>query len=86
VIAGARQGLADAVPACGGRDPAGCLQAYLHDLARSSAVGFTGGVRDTIGWSVLFLAFALGVAGGVVGSWLWSLRGLSPPRQVTKPA
>lgn len=85
-LVGARQGLAEALPACAGRDPFECLQAHLHDLARSSAVGFTSGLRETLGWPLLLLAFAVGVVGGVLGSWLWSLRGLAAARQITKPA
>ena len=36
-------------------------------------VHFPAGVRDTLGWQLLLVAFGLGAGGGVLGTWFWSL-------------
>jgi hypothetical protein len=66
--------LAALMPECTGPNRAACLQQRLQDATRTTAASFSKGVRDTIGWQFLLLAFALGVVGGALGSWLWSLR------------
>jgi hypothetical protein len=66
--------LAALMPECTGPNRAACLQQRLQEATRTTAASFSKGVRDTIGWQFLLLAFALGVAGGALGSWLWSLR------------
>ena len=50
------------------------MQQRLQHATRSTAASFSKGVRDSIGWQFLLLAFVLGAAGGALGSWLWSLR------------
>jgi hypothetical protein len=66
--------LAALTPECKGPNRRACLQQRLQETTHATAVSFTKGVRDTLGWQFLFLAFALGAVGGALGSWLWSLR------------
>ena len=61
-------------PECVGPDPLGCLERRLQQTARSTAASFTAGVKDTVGWQLLLVAFALGVGAALLGAWLWSLR------------
>jgi hypothetical protein len=60
-------------PECAGPDPLGCIEKRLQQTARSTAASFSAGVRETLGWQLLLVAFALGGVGGVLGTWLWSL-------------
>ena len=60
-------------PECAGPDPLGCIERRLQQTARSTAASFSAGVRETLGWQLLLVAFALGAVGGVLGTWLWSL-------------
>jgi hypothetical protein len=60
-------------PECAGPDPLGCLEKRLQQTARSTAASFSAGVRETLGWQLLLVAFALGAVGGMLGTWLWSL-------------
>ena len=73
-VQAARAQLPEFLRACDGPDAATCIQRTLQSMARSTATGFTAGVRDTIGWPLIALAFLLGIAGGLLGSWVWSLR------------
>jgi len=66
--------LATLVPECAGPDQLDCIERRLQRTARSTAASFTTGVKETIGWQLLLLAFGLGAGGGLLGSWLWSLR------------
>jgi hypothetical protein len=66
--------LASLVPECAGPNRAACLQQRLQETTRTTAASFSKGLRDSIGWQFVLLAFALGAAGGALGSWLWSLR------------
>lgn len=74
VVSGVGTELAALAPECGGPDRAACLERRLQQTTRTTAATFTKGVRDTIGWPLLLVAFALGALGGVLGSWLLSLR------------
>jgi hypothetical protein len=74
VVGGVGSQLAPLVSECNGPDRAACLERRFQDLTRTTAATFSKGVRDSIGWQFLLLAFALGALGGVLGSWLWSLR------------
>jgi hypothetical protein len=75
VVGGVSAELATAlIPECSGPNRAACLQQRLQEATRSTAASFSKGVRDSIGWQFLLLAFVLGAAGGALGSWLWSLR------------
>ena len=66
--------IAALAPECAGPDPLGCIERRLQQMARATAASFSAGVRDTLGWQLLLVAFGLGAGGGVLGAWLWSLR------------
>jgi hypothetical protein len=66
--------IAALAPECAGPDPLGCIERRLQQTARATAASFSAGIRDTIGWQLLLVAFGLGAGGGVLGTWLWSLR------------
>jgi hypothetical protein len=68
--------IAALAPECAGPDPLGCIERRLQQTARSAASSFTTGVKETIGWQLLLVAFGLGAGGGVLGAWLWSWRDL----------
>lgn len=74
-VAAAGAELPAALAGCRGPDSRGCLERELNALARSTATGFTAGVRDTIGWPIVVFAFLVGVAIGLFAAWAWSLRG-----------
>jgi hypothetical protein len=74
VVGGVGTQLASLLPECSGPNRAACLQQRLQETTRTTAASFSKGVRDSIGWQFLLLAFALGAVGGALGSWLWSLR------------
>lgn len=83
VVSGARGEVMAMFPECGGADPRGCIERQLQEMARSTGAGFTKGVRESLGLPMLFLAFVLGVAGGVFGTWLMTRR---PQRRVLRTA
>jgi hypothetical protein len=66
--------LAALLPECTGPDRMECIQRRLQETAHSTAASFTSGVKDSIGWQILLVVFAMGAGGGVLGAWLWSLR------------
>jgi len=66
--------LAGLIPECNGPDRMDCIERRLQQTARTTAASFTSGVKESIGWHLLFIMFVLGAAGGVLGAWLWSLR------------
>jgi hypothetical protein len=74
VVSGARGEMLALFPDCGGPDPRGCVERQLQQMARATAVGFSKGVRETLGLPLLFVAFAMGVAGGVIATWLMTRR------------
>jgi len=73
VAGGVGNELAALVPECTGPNRAACLEQRLQQTTRTTAATFTKGVRDSLGWQLLFVAFVLGLLGGALGSWLWSL-------------
>jgi hypothetical protein len=73
-VGGVGAQLAALVPECTGPDQLDCIEQRLQRTARSTAASFTAGVRETLGWQLLLVAFVLGAGGGVFGAWLWSLR------------
>jgi hypothetical protein len=83
VVGGARGELLALFPACAGPDARACIELELQQIARSTAAGFTKGVRDNLGWPLLIAAFAFGLTGGVLVTWLWSHR---PQRRVLRHA
>ena len=66
--------LAALLPECTGPDQMSCIERRLQQTARTTAASFTTGIKDSMGWHFLLIAFALGVGGGAIGAWLWSLR------------
>ena len=74
VVSGARTEMTALFPDCSGPDPRGCIERQLQAMARSTAVGFSKGVRETLGLPLLFVAFVMGVTGGVIGTWLVTRR------------
>jgi hypothetical protein len=72
-VGGVGSELSALAPECAGPDPLGCLEKRLQQTARSTAASFSAGVRETLGWQLLLVAFALGALGGMLGTWLWSL-------------
>ena len=85
VMGGVGTELAALAPECDGVDRATCIQQRLHAMARSTAAGFTAGVKENLGWQFLLLAFAGGTVAGALGSWLWS-RGHNRTRRRFQPA
>ena len=83
VVSGARGEMMALFPDCAGPDPRACIERQLQDMARSTAAGFTKGIRDTLGLPLLIIAFVFGVAGGVFGTWFWTRR---PQRRVLRHA
>jgi hypothetical protein len=73
-VGGMNDQLTALLPECTGPNRAACLEQRLQQTTRTTAATFTKGVRDSIGWQLLFVAFVLGASGGALGSWLWSLR------------
>jgi len=65
--------LAALAPECAGPDPLGCIEQRLQRTARATAASFSAGVRETLGWQLILVAFGLGAVGGVLGTWLWSV-------------
>jgi hypothetical protein len=85
VMGGVGAELSALAPDCGGADRLACVQQRLNAMARSTAAGFTSGVKESLGWQVLFLAFVVGTAAGAFGSWVWS-RGHNRSRRRFQPA
>ncbi|MES1165869.1 MAG: hypothetical protein ABUR63_08930 [Verrucomicrobiota bacterium] len=74
-VAAAGAELPEALAGCHGPDSRACLERELNSLARSTATGFTAGIRDTLGWPIVVFAFFVGMAAGLFAAWAWSLRG-----------
>ncbi len=76
-VDGLRSEIGGLAPECAGPNRAACLeqrvQRTLQETARTTAAAFSQGVRDSIGWQLVLVAFALGAAGGVLASWLLSV-------------
>ncbi len=86
VVGGFGKEVTRLAPDCGGGvDGMTCIQQRLNAMARSTAAGFTAGVKDNLGWQFLLLAFAGGTVAGALGSWLWS-RGHTRSRRRFQPA
>jgi hypothetical protein len=73
-VGGVGAQLASLVPECVGPDQFECIERRLQRTARSTAASFTSGVKETLGWQLMLVAFVLGAGGGLLVSWLWSLR------------
>ena len=85
VVGGVGAELSALAPDCGGADRLTCIQGRLNAMARSTGAEFTAGVKESLRWPVLFLAFVGGTVAGAFGSWLWS-RGHNRSRRRFQPA
>ena len=74
VVEGASSKLADLVPGCSGADAPACRQRRLRELTRAAGAGFSAGIRDSIGWPLLFVVAALGGLAGASAHRLWAVR------------
>jgi len=73
-VGGVGAQLASLVPECTGPDQLECIERRLQRTAHATAASFTSGVKESIGWQLLLIAFVVGAGGGLLASWLWSLR------------
>lgn len=74
VVGSARETLTDRLPGCRGPDAVACMKQQLEATGRSAKAGFSRGIVETIGWQLLVAAVLIGLALGIVGPSLWSLR------------
>lgn len=74
VMGGALERLGEAFPGCEGPDMFACIDRRIKQASRSAAVGFSSGLRETLGWPLLILAGLIGLAVGLLGHWLWTSR------------
>jgi hypothetical protein len=61
------------LPDCADSSDKRCLDHRVAQLSHSAAVGFVRGMKDTLGWVALVLAFVLGLLLALIGFLLWSL-------------
>jgi hypothetical protein len=74
VAGGARKTLIDLFPGCRGPDAVACINRRITATGQSAKEGFSRGIIDSIGWQWLVAAVLIGLAVGIVGPSLWSLR------------
>ena len=74
VVGGAVDKLSASFPGCAGPDMFACIDRRIAEASHTAAVGFSTGLRETIGWPFLIIAAVIGLAIGLLGHWLWSLR------------
>ena len=79
VVGSAMDELGHAFPGCKGPDALACVDRRIRQMSRAAGAGFTGGVRDVIGWPMLAMAALVGLAVGLLAHWLWSVRTHSRP-------
>jgi len=75
VVGSALGQLDELFPGCRGPDAVGCVNRQIASMSRSAAVGFSAGLRQTIGWALLIFAGLIGLLMGLLSHWLWSQRG-----------
>jgi hypothetical protein len=75
VVGSALDRLTELFPGCRGPDAVACVNRQIGVMSQSAAVGFSTGVRQSIGWPLLIVAGLIGLLLGLVGHWLWSERG-----------
>jgi hypothetical protein len=64
-------------PGCRGPDAVACVNRQIAGMSQSAAIGFSAGLRQTIGWALLIFAGLIGLLMGLLSHWLWSHRGPS---------
>jgi hypothetical protein len=74
VVGGAVDKLSASFPGCAGPDMFACIDRRIAEASHTAAVGFSTGLRESIGWPFLIIAAVIGLAIGLLGHWLWSLR------------
>lgn len=70
-LGGATDRLAALLPGCPAGQEQACLQQQVNQLARAAAGGFSTGLRQTIGWPLLLVAFLGGAIIAALVTWLW---------------
>jgi len=75
VVGGALDQLNELFPGCRGPDAVACVNRQIASMSQSAALGFSAGLRQTIGWALLIFAGLIGLLMGLLSHWLWSHRG-----------
>jgi hypothetical protein len=75
VVGSALDQLHDLFPGCRGPDAVACVNRQIASMSQSAAIGFSAGLRQTIGWALLIFAGLIGLLMGLLSHWLWSQRG-----------
>jgi hypothetical protein len=75
VVGSALDQLHDLFPGCRGPDAVACVNRQIASMSQSAAIGFSAGLRQTIGWALLIFAGLIGLLMGLLTHWLWSQRG-----------
>lgn len=75
VVGSAIDQLNELFPGCRGPDAVACVNRQIASMSQSAAVGFSVGLRQTIGWALLIFAALIGLLMGLLSHWLWSQRG-----------
>jgi len=73
-MGGALDQLHELFPGCGGPDAVACVNRQIATMSQSAAIGFSAGLRQTIGWALLIFAGLIGLLMGLLSHWLWSHR------------
>jgi hypothetical protein len=79
VVGSALDQLTQLFPGCRGPDAVACINRQVAVMSQSAAVGFSTGLRQSIGWPLLIVAGLIGLLMGLLGHWLWSQRGHGRP-------
>ena len=75
VVGGALEQLDELFPGCRGPDAVACVNRQIGSMSQAAALGFSAGLRQTIGWALLIFAGLIGLLMGLLSHWLWSHRG-----------
>jgi hypothetical protein len=75
VVGSALDQLTELFPGCRGPDAVACINRQIYGMSQSAAVGFSTGIRKTIGWQLLVVAALVGLLLGLLAAWVWSQRG-----------
>jgi hypothetical protein len=67
--------LSELFPGCRGPGAVACINHQIAAMSQSAAVGFSTGLRESIGWPLLIVAGLIGLLLGLLSHWLWSQRG-----------
>jgi hypothetical protein len=81
VVGSALDQLNELFPGCRGPEAVACVNRQIASMSQSAAIGFSAGLRQTIGWALLIFAGLIGLLMGLLSHWLWSHRA---PAQVLR--